>query len=126
MELYYYSCFASKVVSFGSTETPKLAVCYFAKQPKPASLFQIVTKLVSVIVSAFSRRTKFRRTFYIFLGICVSTVASLLKLLFRFNQTSKLAILLFRETTETNLFVSDSVKIRFGSSFTCFDINRVL
>ncbi len=40
----------SKVVSSGSTQTPKLAVSlYSAKQPKPASLFRIVSKLVSVL-----------------------------------------------------------------------------
>ncbi len=41
----------------------------------------------------------------------------------RFGSTGtlKLAVLLFRETTETSLFVSDSVKTSFGS----FDTNRV-
>ncbi len=57
MELCYYNCFSSKVVSLGSTETPKLAV------------------------------------------------------------------LLCHETTETNLFVSDSVETSRGYNFGCFDMN---
>ncbi len=41
------------------------------------------------------------------------------------TETPKLAVSLFHETTETNLFVSDSVKTNFGSSFGCFGMHRV-
>jgi hypothetical protein len=56
--LWGYSCSASKVVSFGSTETPKLDVLLMVKQPKLTSLFRIVSKLVSVL----SIWTEFRWT----------------------------------------------------------------
>jgi hypothetical protein len=41
------------------------------------------------------------------------------------TKTPKLAVLLFRETTETNLFVSDSVNTNLGYSFDSVDMNRV-
>ncbi len=46
---------------------------------------------------------------------------------FRFGSTDalKLAVSLFRETTETNLFVSDSIETSFGSSFSFLDMNQV-
>jgi hypothetical protein len=37
----------------------------------------------------------------------------------------QLAVLLFRGTTETNLFVSDCVQTSFGSNFGLFYMNRV-
>ncbi len=40
-------------------------------------------------------------------------------------ETPKLAVLLFRETAEANLLVSDSVEMSVSSSFGCFDMNRV-
>ncbi len=43
--------------------------------------------------------------------------------LFVFNSA---VVLLFCETTETSLFVSDSVKTSLGSSFGSFDMNQVL
>jgi hypothetical protein len=43
--------------------------------------------------------------------------------LFVFNSA---VVLLFCETTETSLFVLDSVKISLGSSFGSFDMNQVL
>jgi hypothetical protein len=39
-------------------------------------------------------------------------------------ETPKLAVSLFRETTKTNLFVSDSVKTSCGPSFSSFAINE--
>ncbi len=44
---------------------------------------------------------------------------------FLFWVQPKLAVSLFRETTETNLFVSNSLETSFISSYSCFDINQV-
>jgi hypothetical protein len=52
--LCYYCCFASKVISFGSTETPKVAVLLFHETTQLTSLFWIMLKLVSVLVSILS------------------------------------------------------------------------
>jgi hypothetical protein len=41
------------------------------------------------------------------------------------TKTPKQAASLFRETAETNILVSDSVKASFGSIFGSFNINRV-
>jgi hypothetical protein len=62
--LCYYCCFASKVIGFGSTETPKVAVLLFHETIQLPSLFWIMLKLVSVLVSVLSIWTKFQKTPY--------------------------------------------------------------
>jgi hypothetical protein len=44
---------------------------------------------------------------------------------FSFPKPLKIAISLFPETSETNLFVSDSVETSFGFSFGFLDLNQV-
>ncbi len=52
--LCHHSCFAFKVVSFGSTETPKLAVSILRETRKLTPLVRIVSKLVPALISVVS------------------------------------------------------------------------
>jgi hypothetical protein len=56
--------------------------------------------------------------FLCFYNCLISRIAS-----FSSIETSKLAVSLFCEIIKTNLFVLDSVKTSFGSSFGYFDMN---
>jgi hypothetical protein len=49
VELCYYSCIASKVVSFGSTKTLKLAVSQFQETSETSLFVSDSVKLVSVL-----------------------------------------------------------------------------
>jgi hypothetical protein len=60
------------------------------------------------------------------LRFCVITVVLQPKLFVPVQlKTLKLAVLIFHETTETNLFILDSVETSFGSSVSSFCLNRV-
>ncbi len=85
-----------------------------------SSLFWIVLKLISVL----SIRIEFCRTPYIS-DLCHHSCSTYKVVSFASTETPKLAVSLYRETTKTILFVSDSVETSFGSGFGCLDMNRV-
>jgi hypothetical protein len=85
VEFFYYSRFASKVVSFGSTKTLKLAVSQF-QETSETSLF--VSDSVKTSFGSFDTKRTSKDT-YTCLRICVITVVSHPRLYVWFHRGSE-------------------------------------